>query len=580
MDELLIKELDPNTTLNESLKISYIRNLNYIMIIAPLLYLIMISIFTEFQLQLFVQILFAIAINILSILALNSNRIDLAGYITSYGLFLEITVLYLEFASLFSPINIVFGLAIMVVLTIQDQKNSILIIILAVLVQIGLYLKYIGLWIAPVSDKIEHNAESILFVNIFSLILIGLLMLYKNSSNKKLISTLEETIDAKQSMAKDLISERERTKQAEKMQAIGRLAGAVSHDFNNMLTVIFGYGEFVLQNINNPELIKEGVKEILNAAEKSREFTNDLLTISKRQKLNRKQFDLNQEIMEMERLLMKLTPGDIDLHFQICKDTLSIFMDPGQFTQLIMNLIVNAIEAIEDEGNIIIVTEKITNKLSKSNKFEEFALLEIKDDGEGIDPSILTKIFEPFFSTKKNSSGLGLSTVYGIINQSDAQMSLESNNQGTSFKILFDLDIEKRDIHAINENYTTNQEEVITKSILIVDDEKSIRRLLSKRFEALGYTVFLGSDGSEALSILNENDKDIDYLITDVIMPKINGSELARIATQKFPQLKIIFISGYPKKDLLELLNYSPDEYFKFIQKPFNFTDLLQIVES
>ncbi len=359
--------------------------------------------------------------------------------------------------------------------------------------------------------------------------------------------------------------------QAQKMEAVGQLAGGIAHDFNNILTAIIGYGNLLKTEMRADDLLTMYVQRILTSAQRAANLTRSLLTFSRTQIIQPSPFNLNDIIDGMGELLTRLIGESIELSFLLTHEDLTIMADSSQVELVLLNLATNAMDAMPDGGDLIIRTERVTsgNKLIKSQGLEEsisYALLSIKDTGQGIDEATKERIFEPFFTTKEvgRGTGLGLSMAYGIIKQHDGHIEVYSESgKGTTFKVYFPL-IQTR----VEEDKVT--EPLITKTgnetILIAEDDIHVRELVKQLLEISGYNVIEARDGEDALDTFIKNKDEIHLLLLDVIMPKKNGKEVYDEIKKLRPDIKAIFISGYSadiihNKGILE-------EGLEFLSKP------------
>ncbi len=346
----------------------------------------------------------------------------------------------------------------------------------------------------------------------------------------------------------------EQLRQAQKMESIGRLAGGVAHDFNNMLSVILGNTEMILEDIhqhNSPTAGK--LLEIKNATMRSTALVKQLLGFARKQTIDPKVIDLNTTLESMLNMIRRLIGEDIDLIFLPKEELWPVKIDRSQVDQILTNLCVNARYAIKGPGKITIETDnvQIDYNLSQDNKIlnqKEFVMLSVADNGFGIEKKNLDKIFEPFFSTKPvgHGSGLGLATVYGIVRQNNGIIKVYSEmEEGTVFKLFFPrhLDVAEEGIQQTDSAYENNKGKG---TILLVEDEKQILRMTTIMLERLGYKVVPAQNPAEAIRICEDNnDSDIHLLMTDVVMPEMSGRELAERLADIKPDIKCLFMSGY-----------------------------------
>jgi PAS domain S-box-containing protein len=366
--------------------------------------------------------------------------------------------------------------------------------------------------------------------------------------------------------------------QAQKMEAVGLLAGGVAHDYNNMLGVILGYTEMAMDKIAPDELLYADLQEIYKAAIRSTDITRQLLAFARKQTINPVVLDLNQTVQSMLKMLRRLIGEDINLSWLPEAGLYPIKMDPTQIDQLLANLCVNARDAIANVGTVIIETKNVVfdetycahNLGYVSGKY---VLLAISDDGCGMDHEALNHLFEPFFTTKEmgKGTGLGLSTVYGIVKQNSGFINAYSEpGRGTTFKIYLPWHMGK----AIE-----NQVELVLEiplsqgeTVLVVEDEPSLLKMDKRILEKLGYKVLAAGKPNEALDLAKEHANEIHLLITDVVMPEMNGRELAERLQPLCPGMKILFMSGYTATVISH--RGVLDEGVNFIQKPFSMKDL------
>jgi two-component system cell cycle sensor histidine kinase/response regulator CckA len=366
--------------------------------------------------------------------------------------------------------------------------------------------------------------------------------------------------------------------QSQKMESVGRLAGGVAHDFNNMLNVIIGRTELAMMQLNPSHPIFADLREIRTAAGRSANLTRQLLAFARKQTVVPRILDLNETVAGMLKMLRPLIGEDIDLVWRPGDGVWPVKMDPSQIDQILANLCVNARDAIAGVGRITIETGMTSFDPAYCAHYPEcipgeYVSLTVSDDGCGMDHETLDKIFEPFFTTKEigTGTGLGLATVYGIVKQNNGFINVYSEpGQGTTFKLYLPR-------HAGATMEARNQGRATSargghETILLVEDERSILDMAKMMLEKFGYRVFCASTPSEAIRLAEGFDGDIHLLIVDVIMPEMNGRDLARRLAELYPQMVCLFMSGYSgeviaHQDML-------DEGVHFIQKPFSMQDL------
>lgn len=368
--------------------------------------------------------------------------------------------------------------------------------------------------------------------------------------------------------------------QAQKMDAIGKLAGGVAHDFNNMLSVILGHAEELLSDPEVPAPYRESLQEIHKAAKRSAGLTRQLLAFSRQETILPRQLDLNSIVEGMLKMLKRLIGENIEIQWNPASKPLPVFMDPGQIDQILANLCVNARDAIEDCGEIEIATgvmvpdETLRSRLPQLAK-QSYVTLSIRDSGAGIDREVLANIFDPFFTTKEigKGTGLGLATVYGIIQQNDGAIDVTSSlDRGTIFTVYIPQSAEKASVRRTAASHTGNESESHER-ILIVEDEKMVLKTITAMLTRNGYDVIGFEYPGDAIAAIEQGEK-FDLLISDVIMPDINGKELVAAIRALQPQIKVLFMSGYTDNVISE--HGILDEGVEFIQKPIELRKLLQ----
>ncbi len=381
-------------------------------------------------------------------------------------------------------------------------------------------------------------------------------------------------------------SEEERKKlqdqltQAQKMESMGRLAGGVAHDFNNMLGVILGYTELTLENIDPSSPLHANLQEIHHAAKRSVEITRQLLAFARQQTVAPRMLDLNDTIGSMLKMLQRLIGEDIELAWEPDPDLWPVKMDPAQIDQILANFCVNARDAISNVGRVIITTHNICIGEENQNRHEgvvsgDYVMLTFIDDGCGMTKEVLANLFEPFYTTKDvhEGTGLGLATVYGIVKQNQGFINVRSEpGMGTTFRIYLPCPSDTGEIEKQAEQKTSVPEAQKNETILLVEDEPAILNMATIILKKLGYTVLALNSPEKAVTMAGEYPGEIHLLITDVVMPKMNGKDLARNLLSLYPGLKCLFMSGYTANVIAQ--HGVLDEGVQFIQKPFTKQDL------
>jgi two-component system cell cycle sensor histidine kinase/response regulator CckA len=383
------------------------------------------------------------------------------------------------------------------------------------------------------------------------------------------------------------ISDRKRLedqlRQSQKMEAIGRLAGGIAHDFNNLLSVIVGYTYVLQSSLPDDETLRTSAEQVMNAADKASSLTRQLLAFSRRQVLQAEVIDLNDILTGMEKMLPRVIGEDVEVRAVRTPCIKRVKADPGQIEQVIMNLVVNARDAMPHGGKLTIETADVIFNAHDAAMHNvrpgNYILLAVSDTGIGMDAETRAHIFEPFFTTKEpgQGTGLGLATVYGIVNQSGGHIWVYSEpGKGTTFKIYFPATAAESEPSRISHEprfALTGHE-----TVLLVEDEASLRSLIEQVLGNQGYKLLVAGMGEAALDMVKRHNGPIDLLVTDVVMPKMGGRQLAEQMKTLHPEMKIIFMSGYTNNALLH--NESLDEGALFLQKPFTPDVLLRKVRE
>jgi signal transduction histidine kinase/ActR/RegA family two-component response regulator len=407
-------------------------------------------------------------------------------------------------------------------------------------------------------------------------------------SNQELSEALDEAMKARQetSFAESEKKELEaQFLQAQKMEAVGRLAGGIAHDFNNLLTVISSYSSMALESLRPEDPLHADMKEIRGAAERAARLTRQLLAFSRKQVMRPQPLDLTSMARDMERMLQRLIGEDVTLELKLEPDLGIISADPGQIEQVIMNLVVNARDAMPNGGHLVIETSNVSfsTELSMTELGRpagEYVMLSVSDTGTGMSEATQANLFEPFFTTKGagRGTGLGLSTVYGIVKQSGGDIHVRSElGRGTSFRIYFPRVEEEQQRHT-REMPVAKASLGGTETILLVEDDVSLRSLSARVLRDAGYTVLTPVTPTEAVLTGTHHEGKVDLLLTDVVMPQMTGRTVAELLVQQQPGLKVLYMSGYTDDDVVRRGVLATDT--EFLQKPFTPTELLQQVRA
>jgi nitrogen-specific signal transduction histidine kinase/CheY-like chemotaxis protein len=373
--------------------------------------------------------------------------------------------------------------------------------------------------------------------------------------------------------------------QSQKLEAIGRLAGGVAHDFNNLLTGILGYAGFALKSLPENHAARTDIIEIERAGTRAAALTGQLLAYARRQMIAPRIVNLNQLVLNMENLLRRLIGEHIDLETRCASDLWRTQIDPGQFEQVIINLAVNSRDAMPEGGRLTVETSNYTLDHSYVEKHPEvvpgeYVMLAVADTGEGMDTATQVRIFEPFFTTKGQGkgTGLGLAVCYGIVKQAGGHLWVYSEpRQGTTFKVLLPRATEEQAASStprrVDQPSLRGHE-----TILLVEDEPVVRKLAVRALAEQGYHILEAEDGPAALAEAQSHPGELHLLVTDVVMPGMNGKELAERLAADRPELRVLFISGYAEHAVAR--QGVLEEGIAFLSKPFDLSQLARTVRE
>lgn len=389
------------------------------------------------------------------------------------------------------------------------------------------------------------------------------------------VQRLEEQITERQREEGWRVALEGQLHQSQKMDALGRMAGGVAHDFNNVLAVILGYSD-ILGQMEYDEKTLARVNEIKLAAGRGSALTSQLLAFSRRQVFQPSVMSLNQAVVEMEKMLDRLVGEKVNLSLALQPDLATVRADPGQIDQVVMNLAVNARDAMPEGGGLQFATTEVEIGRSEADVKKpagRYVVLSVTDTGTGMDEETRRRIFEPFYTTKEDGkgTGLGLATVHGIVNQSHGYLEVESEvGKGTTFLVY--LPALAGAVQEEGKSRPVGGQIQGTERVLVVDDEPEFREMVRQLLEGLGYAVLMASGGLEALEIAEQEERPIHLVLTDVVMPGMNGRELADKISVTLPDSKTLYMSGY-MDDAIVHSGLSGGE-LAFLQKPFTREDL------
>ncbi|MFH2125319.1 MAG: PAS domain S-box protein, partial [Pseudomonadota bacterium] len=440
--------------------------------------------------------------------------------------------------------------------------------------------------IAMAKGKPSKNEEEVIFADDGHSELLETIKTPMYTSNGQLAGVLGigRDITERKRTEEEKLRLEEQYHQAQKVESIGRLAGGVAHDYNNALSVIIGFTELAMEAVGPAGPLRSDLNQILTAAQRAADITRQLLTFARKQPVAPQVLDLNRTVESMLKMLRRLIREEIELAWVPGADLWPVKLDPSQVDQILANLCVNSRDAIEGQGRITIETGNATFDDAYCADHPgfipgEFVLLAVSDNGCGIGKDILDNMFEPFFTTQDadKGTGLGLSTVYGIVKQNSGFINVYSEpGEGTTIKIYLPrhqgraMDVQVPSLEGLPRGRG--------EMILLVEDDLPILKLAKKTLEGLGYKVLAANTPSEAMALAEQHPGAIDLLLTDVIMPQMNGKDLALRLQTLYPKLKYVYMSGYTANVIVH--HGVLDQGVHFIQKPFYKKDMAKMVRK
>jgi signal transduction histidine kinase/ActR/RegA family two-component response regulator len=398
------------------------------------------------------------------------------------------------------------------------------------------------------------------------------------------IVLLREDIEKRKRIEKELKETQSKLLQSQKMDALGRFAGGIAHDFNNLITVINGLCDIIMPTLeDNQQSVKEDLQDIHNAGDRAAELTRQILTFSRKQITQPKVINVNKSIRTMVNMVKRLLEENISISMDLAPDLENILIDVTQLEQVIMNLFVNARDAMPSGGSLIVETRNryISAELFNSDiNPGSYTQISISDTGIGMNESQLSHIFEPFFTTKEQGkgTGLGLSTVYGIVQQNEGEITVYSHlGRGTTFTVYFPQINSPASIISIPD---TSMPDTLKgpETILMVEDDEFLRKYIRRVLISSDYTVLEAEDALQAIELSRNYSNEIHMLLTDVILPKMTGKELADLIVQERTSIIVLFMSGYSEKviDIQGVVK----EGFNFLHKSFSSNELLRKIKT
>ena len=389
--------------------------------------------------------------------------------------------------------------------------------------------------------------------------------------NRELLARMAVTAEERQQALHRLAETQQRLTHAVKMEAIGRLSGGIAHDFNNLLTVIASFTRLALDGMSEHEPAYDDLETVLRATDSAQALTRQLLTFSRQQIAKPRIINPNELVVGVGKMLRRIVGEDIEIVTSLATDLHSAEIDPGHFEQLLVNLVVNARDAMPRGGKLTIRTENIhlPEGADQSTLSGDCVLVEVADTGVGMDQAVIARIFEPYFSTKPKGSGtgLGLATCYGLVKQVGGAIEVGSElGAGTKMQVL----LPRASPTAIKAIKTAASEHAVLtgdETVLVVEDESEVRRMIARALRGKGYRVLEAPDGAAALVFCKSATHRIDLLLTDVVMPNLSGPELAAEANVLCPGIRVLFMTGYTDERLLEHETVLSEG--RLLQKPF-----------
>ena len=394
-----------------------------------------------------------------------------------------------------------------------------------------------------------------------------------------ILSSINDITDRKQAEQEKAKLE-EQFHQAQKLDSIGRLAGGVAHDLNNLLSPILGYGEMLLSDAAGNGATEKPLQQIVNAGKRARDLVRQLLAFSRKQALQYKNFDMNTLLRDFEKLLRRTIREDVSIRMNLAESLPLIKGDVGQLEQVVMNLAVNAQDAMPDGGHLTIETARVELDESYSEEHKgvnpgPYVMLMISDTGCGIDSDTREHLFEPFFTTKEKDkgTGLGLATVYGIVKQHGGNIWVYSEpGLGATFRVYLPVSTDSPESDEADSRTLSESELYGSETILVVEDNSQVRNLTRSLLRRQGYKVLAAENGKEGISMMDQHEGPVHLLLTDVIMPDMNGKQLFERISQTYSGVKVLFMSGYTDNVIAHHGVIDPG--VQFIQKPFSMKGL------
>lgn len=364
-----------------------------------------------------------------------------------------------------------------------------------------------------------------------------------------------------------------------KIEALGNLAGGIAHDFNNILSIVDGYAKLIQQNFSHDlePTVKSYLDKILLASQRGGNLTRQLLAFSRQKIMLEKFEDLRQELQDQIQMIRPLLGSMIEIETDICKSPLIIKTSPDVFNQIVMNIMINARDAMHAQGQIDI---KLNGPCQVDNRKGLYALLSIRDYGCGMSDDVKKRIFEPFFTTKSQGkgTGLGLSTVHGLVQQLGGFVEVQSElGEGTCFNIYLPL-VEQDASRAESTDMIKNAHTLVNKTIMVVEDEGDLGDILKVVFERCGMRVLLAQNGDEALMLQDDYEGKIDFVLSDIVMPRMHGGRLGKMLEDIRPEAKVIYMSGYPSRNDIDEAELPPPE--KIIPKPVDANKIVYLMQQ
>lgn len=434
--------------------------------------------------------------------------------------------------------------------------------------------------IAPVEFRVRGAAGALRWFS-------GQVSLLSDSPSRRLRGVASDVTERRQASEDDVAARRgleEQLRQSQNLESVGRLAAGIAHDFNNLLLLVTGHAEVLAAEVQQGSRLHKAAEAVLKATDRATQLTQQLLAFSKRQVLKPQVLDLHHLITSMTPMLQTLLQDDVELVIEPCALVGLVRADPGQLERIVLNLAANGRDAMPSGGTFRVAIDTTTMEHGRGRRAGDlragrYVRLALTDTGMGMTPDVQQRIFEPFFTTKTRGTGLGLASVYGIVSQSGGYVSVASEmGVGSTFTILLPHVDETPDALPTRAQVEQPAQSTGQEVVLLVEDEDAVRSLLRESLEAYGYTVLEARSGTEALGIARTAQPRLDLLVTDMIMPQMNGHDLADRLRAERPNLRVLYITGYNDRDVV--IPAGCESQLELLRKPFTGREFARVVRE